>query len=106
MKARPANTAERRRWSAIIDLGCIVGPSLHCQGRMTIHHCGTGSGGRKNHMDVICLCWGHHQGREGIDGQVMSKRQWQEKYGTEIGLMVKTQELLDHLCSEWGRPMP
>lgn len=96
MKARPANTAERRHWAAIIDLGCIVGPSTHCNGRLTIHHCGTGGGGRKDHRKVLCLCWGHHQGLEGIDGkQNHTKRSWQEKYGTEIGLMVKTQELLD-----------
>lgn len=94
-KARPANAEERRHWSAIVELGCIVGPSLHCCGRMTIHHCGTGAGGRKNHKDVICLCEGHHQGPEGIDGGVLGKRRWQEKFGSEISLMVKTQELLD-----------
>ena len=95
MPSKPATTAQRRVWSQIIELGCIVGPSAYCEGRLTIHHCGTGAGGRKNHDHVICLCWGHHQGKHGIDGQVMSKRQWQEKYGSEIGLMVKTQELLD-----------
>ena len=96
-KARAANTEERRFWSQIIDLGCIVGPSLHCNGRLTIHHCGTGAGGRKNHKHVICLCWSHHQGAEGIDGQRMSKRQWQEKYGSEVSLIVKTQDKLDAL---------
>lgn len=95
MKARPANADERRTWERIIELGCIVGPSPHCQGRITIHHCGTGAGGRKDHKLVVGLCWGHHLGPEGIDGKRVSKRQWQEKYGTEIGLMVKTQELLD-----------
>jgi len=94
-KFRPANAAERRMWAQIIDLGCIVGPSVHCRGRMTIHHCGTGAGGRKDHTKVICLCEGHHLGPEGIDGQRLSKRQWQEKYGSEVSLMVKTQDRLD-----------
>lgn len=87
--------AIKKLWTAIIELGCIVGPSTYCQGRLTIHHCGTGAGGRKNDKNVICLCWGHHLGREGIDGQKLSKRGWQAKYGSEVSLMVKTQDMLD-----------
>lgn len=45
-------------------------------------------------MKVIPLCWGHHQGPEGIDGQKLSKRQWQSKYGTEVELMAETQRRL------------
>lgn len=95
MASKEPTTEERRHWTAIVAIGCIVGPSTYCQGRLTVHHCGTGAGGRKDHRNVICLCWGHHQGPEGIDGQVLSKRGWQQKYGTEISLMVKTQDLLD-----------
>lgn len=79
----------------IAELGCIVGPSTHCAGRTTIHHCGTGAGGRKDHDKVIGLCWGHHLGPEGIDGQRMSKRAWQAKYGQETALLEKTNGLLN-----------
>lgn len=90
--------SERRRWSAIVALGCIVGllSGKHgCKGHPTVHHCGTGAGGRKKHWFTICLCWGHHQGEEGIDGkQNFTKRNWQDNYGTETFLFDKTERLL------------
>lgn len=87
-KARPANAAQRARWEIIRALGCIVrGPHY---GRTHIHHAGTGGGGRKNHDKVLPLCDHHHVGEEGIDSRRpgMSKRQWQDKYGTENELMA------------------
>lgn len=86
MTARGANAAERRYWSRVVACGCIVGP-LGCAGRVTIHHCFTGGGGRKNHKLVLPLCWGHHLGPDGIDGKRLSKREWQEKHGAESYLM-------------------
>lgn len=88
---------EKRRWNAISELGCIVGlmAGKHgCNGRPTIHHCGTGGGGRKKHAYTICLCWEHHQGVEGIDGKRMSKWRWQHKYWTELYLFERTEDLL------------
>jgi Recombination enhancement, RecA-dependent nuclease len=81
-KARPASAAERRHWARVRAIGCIIG-NLLCQGRTTIHHCGTRRGGRKDHMKVIPLCWEHHLGGTGIDGKRMSFAEWQEKFGTE-----------------------
>ena len=77
-------------------LGCIVGPfGCNYQGRdTTLHHCGTGAGGRKDHMKVIPLCHGHHLGKEGIDGKSMSKRAWQEKWATEEILHEATEAML------------
>ena len=96
---KPPTAAQKRHWSDIIELGCILRHTIvghFCRGRMTIHHCGTGAGGRANHSNVICLCEEYHQGRNGIDGkQAYTKRTWQEAFGSEIGLMVRTQELLD-----------
>ena len=83
-------TADQKRlWNALSELGCIVGPSAMCLGHTTIHHCGTGAGGRKNHDYVIPLCVNHHTGPEGIDGGVMSKKQWQLKYWPEHFLWLK-----------------
>lgn len=78
--------AQRKRWDKIAQLGCIV-TSSHCMGRITIHHCGTGAGGRKDHDKVIPLCVEHHLGSLGIDGQRMSKREWQRRYGSEEELL-------------------
>lgn len=89
--------AHRRRWSAIVDFGCIVtviGLTHACSYRRTIHHCFTGGGGRKEHDKTICLCWNMHLGEEGIDGGRLSKRQWQTKYASETELLEKTEELL------------
>lgn len=95
MTFKAPTKAQRKRWDEISLLGCVVGPSSTCRGRTTIHHCGTGAGGRKNHDKVIPLCWEHHLGDEGIDGGKISKRQWQAKYGSEVSLMVKVQDVLD-----------
>ncbi len=95
-KARPPTKQEREYWERVRALGCIVGP-LGCQGRITIHHCGTGAGGRKNHMKVIPLCEDmHHTGPDGVDGRHhgMSKKRWQEKYGSEDSLMQMVDRLL------------
>lgn len=74
----------------VAALGCIVCRNLRLGLGLTpatIHHCGTHMGGGRNHMRVLPLCHEHHQGKEGIDGKHMSKRAWQEKYGTEDQLL-------------------
>lgn len=60
----------------------------------TIHHCGTYMGGGRDHLRAIPLCWPHHLGPEGIDGKRLSKRQWQQKYGTETALLQQTEAML------------
>lgn len=76
--------AQRLRWERIVQLGCCVN-NWECWGRVTIHHCGTGAGGRKNHDEVIGLCVSHHTSHEyGIDGRgKFSKVTWQQNYNTE-----------------------
>jgi hypothetical protein len=93
-KARHANALEKRYWAAVRALGCILG-LIGCRGGTTIHHCGTGAGGRKDHMKVIPLCYEHHLGAEGIDGKRMSKRDWQAKYGSEDKLLKRVQRRLE-----------
>lgn len=93
--ARMPNKEELAQWAIILTLGCSVGP-VGCRGRVTIHHCGTGAGGRKDHKKVIPLCIEHHLGKEGIDGKCMSKRAWQVKYRTEEQLLKITHRKLHH----------
>lgn len=91
--ARKPNAEELRHWEKVVHQPCVAGP-FGCGGRMTIHHCFTGGGGRKNHMLVLPLCHEHHQGRDGIDGRVISKKQWQEKHGSEAELLALLDERL------------
>lgn len=93
-RARPPTKQEKLHWARVAALGCIVQGYTPCEGRVTIHHCGTGAGGRKDHSKVIGLCWGHHLGSEGIDGKRMSKRAWQDKYGCEEKLLKRTERRL------------
>ncbi len=67
-------------WQKLRDLGCII-----CGSPPAIHHCGTGMGGRKDHKFILPLCYEHHQGSQGI--HTLSRRVWQEKYGTEEELV-------------------
>ena len=79
---------QRQRWERIRALGCAV---AGCKLPASIHHCGTGAGGRKDHDKVIGLCHFHHQGDDGIH---KGRSAWQEKYGTEDELMARTACLL------------
>jgi len=72
----------------VAELGCVVCRNLNLgESLATIHHCGTHMGGGRDHMKTIPLCREHHLGSEGIDGKVISKREWESKYGTEEQLM-------------------
>lgn len=92
--SRKANDIEKLHISSVASLGCIIG-DIGCCGRITIHHCGTGIGRKKDHLKTIPLCWMHHLGKLGVDGKVISKRAWQAKYGTETELLEKVRRLLD-----------
>lgn len=93
-KRNTPTTRDRLYWRYVAEAGCVAAGLTPCGGRITIHHCGTGAGGRKDHAKVVGLCWQHHLGAEGIDGKKMSKRQWQEKYGTETLLLRKLERML------------
>jgi hypothetical protein len=70
---------DRRHWESVRSLGCMA---RGCKSKHPeIHHCGTGAGGRKNHMLVIGLCHLHHRGLQGI--HTLSRRVWEALYGTE-----------------------
>lgn len=66
---------------------------------LSIHHCGTGGGGRKNHDYVIPLCHYHHQGAMGIDRREYGASEevidWEGLFGTERELFEKAMSLLN-----------
>lgn len=87
---------QRKRWERIRELGCSVN-NYECEPRViTIHHCFTGQGGRKDHDKVIGLCYNHHISKDyGIDGRGRySKITWQEHYGTEQYFLDKLEQKL------------
>jgi hypothetical protein len=94
-KARPPTAAEIRYRERVRAVGCIVGP-VNCSGYTTIHHCGTGAGGRKNHKKILPLCVHHHLGDEGINSQTgkMSRREWEDCFGSEPDLLAKLNKIL------------
>lgn len=92
---RKFNTEEKQHMDKVRKLGCIV-KNHECEGRTTIHHTGTGAGGRKNHMKVIGLCVEHHLGMRGINSLTgaMSRREWESVYGSESELLKLVDEKL------------
>lgn len=77
--SRPATAAERAYWERVRALGCMARGCGRADPE--IPHCGTGGGGRKDHMKVIGLCPLHHRGELGI--HTLSRRVWEPIYGTE-----------------------
>lgn len=96
-KSKNPTAAQRARWEKLRELGCILvhmGIPHICAGRITIHHCGTGGGGRKNHDEVAPLCQYQHTGKYGIDGrQAISKIDWQKKFCTEDQMLEAVAEI-------------
>lgn len=94
-----ATVKQRARWERLRALGCIVrrmGIAHPCFGGVTIQHCFTGAGGRKDHDQVVPMCWSTHIGPDGIDGrQNYSKRTWQEHFTTEQAMIDATLKLED-----------
>jgi len=86
---------EKRHMDKVRALPCIV-KNHECEGHTTLHHCGTGAGGRKYHMEVLPLCIEHHLGRRGINSLTgaMSRREWESIYGTEKELLEKLNRIL------------
>ena len=93
--AKNRTKAESKHMDNVASLGCVICLNLgYGYSPATIHHCGTHMGGGRTHQRVLPLCPEHHQGREGIDGKAMGKRQWEMKYGTERDLLSQVELLL------------
>lgn len=87
--------AHKKRHDMLVNIGCAVEGAFHA-GRITVHHCFTGMGRRKDHDKTIGLCWEHHLGATGIDGKKMGKRVWESLFGTEEQLLEKVNRRLEH----------
>lgn len=61
MSKKPTQT-EKAHMQAVSDLSCVacIERGQH-ETVAEIHHCGTGAGGRRNHMNVVPLCPHDHR---------------------------------------------
>ncbi len=83
--AKAPTKAEKAHMARVAEMPCIV-----CGDEpVSVHHALTGSGGRRNHMLVLPLCYRHHQGKDGI--HTVGRPIWQLAYGTETELLAKVQ---------------
>lgn len=95
MKRKRSNqptAADLAHWERVRRLGCRANGCGAANPE--IHHCGTGAGGRKDHMKVIGLCHLHHRGAQGI--HTLSRRVWEPIYGTESEHLEQVARMLDY----------
>lgn len=82
-----------KRSERVRELGCVVCRNLGWgETPAAVHHALTGRGGRKDETKLLPLCFTHHQGSMGI--HTLSRRTWQERYGTETELLKQIAEEL------------
>ena len=89
MTKKNATKFEKEHMAKVKQQPCIVCDNFP----VDVHHTGTHMGGGRNHLKVLPLCKTHHTGDSGI--HALSRRVWQEIYGTEEYLMLKLQHKLD-----------
>lgn len=111
-KAKPANTAQRRRWDVMRELGCIACRANHvpmwrCSMEVEMHHLLSG-GRRIGHDATIALCHWHHQAKRfpsttsGYSEQAKlygpslerEPRRFHEMYGSDAELLAAQNELI------------
>lgn len=89
MPKKSPTAADKRRWSKLLDMGCILcgSPEVH------IHHLtGAGMGMKSPHQETIPLCADHHVGPAGI--HQIGRRTWEATYGRQEDLLEKVNRRL------------
>jgi hypothetical protein len=89
--SKAPTAAQRRRMSRAVEIGCIL---EYCRMPAVVHHCVTGSGGRRDHDKIIPLCPRHHAGYGNTVSFHDGRKVWQEIHGTEKELMEKLSKIL------------
>jgi|TARA_R110002051_G_scaffold100647_1_gene171031 hypothetical protein len=83
---------EREHMDLVAQLGCFI-----CRSPANLHHIrpkGTGIGRRSSHMEVIPLCYEHHQGKFSVHG---SPKKFKAEYGTEKEMLEQVLEQVNLL---------
>jgi len=91
------NKSDKRRFSHLRELGCIACSKFGKFTEPVIHHIRkhTGMSLRPDHQDTIPLCPQHHNmGNESIH---LNKKLFEEKFGTEKQLLIKTNMKINEL---------
>jgi len=118
-KAKPATAAQKRRWVAARERGCVAcyineaecgrARASYARG-LEIHHLLSG-GRRRGHSETVCLCHYHHQAKRLIftdvgykDHAVMygpslerESRRFHEFYGTDDELLERQNAMIRDL---------
>lgn len=78
---------------AVRRLPCVIGEHFGhpCQGPVAAHHTICGRYGQRKTPDrqAIPLCWGHHQGPQGIH---TAPKWWAESFGPDTDYIAATQD--------------
>lgn len=93
MAKKQATKVEKEHMQRVASLGCII-----CGQPAEIHHLtGSGMGLRSNHFTIIPLCFDHHSAQSRLPfGYAAHKgtKSFEQRFGTQLELLTKTQELL------------
>lgn len=97
MKGRAPTAREKRYMASVRAIGCIVCIEQYGGYRpAAIHHC-DGKTAPGAHMNVLPLCFDHHQGGAG-EGMFISRHPWKARfeaaYGTEAELKQRVESKL------------
>lgn len=97
MKGVATNTAQKSFHSTLAGLGCIAcRMDGNYQPLVSIHHV-DGRTKPTAHWLVLPLCAGHHQDGTGVPGLIAVhpwKTRFEEKYGTQLSLLLACHDLL------------
>ena len=90
--------AQKKYWTAIVELGCIACRHDGVYNPATgVHHL-DGRTKTNSHWLVISLCKNHHQGVDGFELCVHpNKARFEKKYGEQISLLKETLGILKDL---------
>lgn len=118
-KAKPATAAEKRRWIAARERGCVACHLNETEGGrarasyahgLEIHHLLSGTR-RRGHSETVCLCHYHHQGKRLIYRDIGYKdhsvvygpsfghepRRFREVYRSDDALLALQNEMIRDL---------
>lgn len=77
----------------VAELGCLIcHNSRNIYSPAEIHHATTGAGGRRDHMQVLPLCFAHHRGILGV--ATLGRKKWQAMFGLETELLAQVEIML------------
>ena len=91
------NKAEKKYWDRLAsEVGCIICRNEYAlyNSEVSIHHI-KGRTKKGCHMNVLPLCFPHHQGHRGLHNPAFGKTVWVQIFGAEEELREQCYKLLN-----------